>query len=101
MDTKGKKTSAARTIILAVLVVVVIGSFVDRVIWVKQIVGRINLTNVRVDDVNCSPNDWLELAPGKASSQSMRYRCGIVFWPFYHSGETIIASEAIENPTRR
>jgi hypothetical protein len=69
----------------------------DRVIWAKQIVGEINLANVKVSDVNCSANDWLELAPGKESGQPMRYRCGMLFWPLYNSGESIIAGEMMKN----
>lgn len=78
---------------LAMLAGIAFVSVADRVIWAKQIVGEINLANVPVSDANCSSKAWLEVAPGEDSGQPMRYRCGMLFWPFYHSGKSTIAGE--------
>lgn len=92
-----KSSSAGRIIILILLATVALATVADRVIWAKQIVGEINLANVPVSDVNCSSKAWLEVAPGKEPDQPMRYRCGMLFWPLYHSGESVIAGEVMKN----
>ncbi|APC19512.1 hypothetical protein BLL42_27670 (plasmid) [Pseudomonas frederiksbergensis] len=74
-----------------------IGSMADRIHWAGQIVGSINLTNVSISDANCGPNDWMEVAGGKGKTNVMRYRCGMLFWPFYKSGESALAATYFSN----
>jgi hypothetical protein len=76
------------TAITVILGALVIGSGIDRVVWVKQIIGEVNTANVVVADTKCAPNAWLEVAGSESSSSVVRYRCGIPFWPFYNSGES-------------
>ena len=97
IDASSRNTGAGRIILLALLAGVAFATVADRVIWAKQIVGEINLANVPVSDVNCSSKVWLEVAPGKEPDQPMRYRCGMLFWPLYHSGESVIAGEVMKN----
>jgi hypothetical protein len=99
LDMTVKKTGAMRIAIIALLAVVATGSFADRVIWSKQIVGRINLSNVPVADVSCT-DDWLEVAPGDGPDQPMRYRCGVMFWPLFQSGESRIAAGVLSRANR-
>lgn len=98
MVTVDKKSNVASVVKVGLLAIVAIGLLADRVVWVDQVVGRINLANVRIADVNCSPGDWVEVAPGKDPQQPMRYRCGFMFWPLYHSGESLIVIDTLEHP---
>lgn len=82
--------SICRLAIIGSLAVAAAGSFADRVVWVDQMVGSINLSNTPVANVKCTKNDWLEVAPGSSNEKVLRYRCGFKFWPFYNSGETSI-----------
>ncbi|KPG82221.1 hypothetical protein [Pseudomonas sp. RIT-PI-o] len=92
------KPAALASVLLAtalasvLLATVVIGSIADRIQWAGQIVGRINMTNVSINDTNCGPNDWMEVARGNGPTRVMRYRCGTVFWPFYKSGESALVA---------
>lgn len=95
MVTNGKKSNVGTVVNIVLFAVVAVGLLADRVIWSNQVESRINLANVKIADVNCSVDDWLELAPGNDGQQSMRYRCGFMFWPFYHSGESPIATDAL------
>ncbi|TCV51368.1 hypothetical protein [Pseudomonas sp. 460] len=97
MVTVEKTPNVTFAVKLGLFLFVAIGLLADRVMWADQIVGRINLANVRIADVNCSASDWLEVVPGKDDQQTMRYRCGFMFWPLYHSGESLIATEALKN----
>lgn len=90
-----KKSNVVTVVKIGLFAVVAIGLVADRVMWSYQVESRINLANVKIADVNCSAGDWLELAPGNDAQQPMRYRCGFMFWPFYHSGESAIATEAV------
>lgn len=93
-----QKPTVTFAVKLGLFLFVAIGLMADRVMWADQVVGRINLANVPIADVSCSARGWLEVAPGKDAQQPMRYRCGFMFWPFYHSGESLIATDALKNP---
>ncbi|MBU0521659.1 MULTISPECIES: hypothetical protein [unclassified Pseudomonas] len=95
MVTVEKKSNLATVVKIGLAAVVAVGLLADRMVWVDQVVGRINLANARIADVNCSAGDWLEVAPGKDAQQPMRYRCGFMFWPFYRSGESLFAADAL------
>jgi hypothetical protein len=94
MVTVEKKSNVGTVVKIGLFAAVAVGLLANRVMWADQVVGRINLANVQIADVNCSAGDWLEVAPGQDAQQPMRYRCGFMFWPFYHSGESSIATDA-------
>lgn len=79
-------------LICVLLVTTAVVSLADRIRWAGQTVGSINLTNVPINDANCSPNDWMEVARVKGNVHVMRYRCGTLLWPFYKSGESSLAA---------
>jgi hypothetical protein len=97
MVTVEKKPNVTFAAKLGLFLFVALGLMVDRVMWADQVVGRINLANVPIADVNCPASDWLEVAPGKDDQQPMRYRCGFMFWPLYHAGESLIATDALKS----